>query len=275
MSCEFQYGLTEISARQLDFVTREDVMVQLGCHQTENFTAPMSFILDLNGCNVESVDTADHQLYISDSKTDDYVGAVYGTIPAAANCVAVDQYLAVTDNGKVSFHKYTLQIRRVTLKNSMVGIHYQCLIAGDEKVKSQVAEFGIAMRVGEPVSASQIREDTQQLIHVARDGSQWRAGSQGQRLNSVAVKDIMKPEESVATNAQNAETVVYGSAYMLLKDGTYILGEAAGCSLRDVAELADGLYSTLNETQIRAFRNLYNTFLPVMESWDLPNLKEQ
>ena len=123
------------------------------------------------------------------------------------------------------------------------------------------------------VTASQIREDTQQRIHVARDGSQWRAGSQGQRLNSVAVKDIMKPEESVATNAQNAETVVYGSAYMLLKDGTYILGEAAGCSLRDVAELADGLYSTLNETQIRAFRNLYTTFLPVMESWDLPNLK--
>lgn len=214
---------------------------------------------------------------VFDSRTDDFdvEDGVYGTIPAGSGAQAAAGYLAVTENGKVSFHKYTLQIRWVTLKNSMVGLHYQCLIAGDEMVKTQVAEFGIAMRVGEPVSASQIREDTQQLIHVARAGSQWRTGSQGQRLNSVAVKDIMKPEESVATNAQSAETVVYGSAYMLLKDGTYILGEAAGCSLRDVAELADGLYRTLNDTQIQAFRNLYNTFLPVMESWDLPNLKEQ
>lgn len=255
------------------FVTRDGVSVKLGCDQTESFTLPYDITLDLNGCNVAAVDTAGHTLHVFDSKTDDYVGDDYGTIPADASYAAAENYLAVAENGKVSFHRYTLQIRRVTLKNSMVGLSYQCLIAGDEKVKSQVAEFGVAMRVGEPVTGAQIREDTENRIHVVRDGSGWRTGSQGQRLTSVAVKDIMKPGESNESNAQGAETKVYGSAYMLLKDGTYILGDAEGRSLREVAELADGIYDTLNETQIQAFRTLYTTFQPVMESWNLPNLK--
>jgi len=237
--------------------------------------------LDLNGCTVASVDTGNHTLTVKDSATDDYLGETYGSIPAGTAYTAQANYLAVTEEGRVSFHKYALDINFVTLKTTKAGLNYKCYIAGDQKVKEQVSEFGIAMNVYKASTEQDIFLDSQNKTHVWRSGSLWQTGKAGQELNGVGVIYIMKTtgytnDGNTLTDAENqnrAEIPVFGRAYMVLKDGTYILGDPESRTLREVTEEVDQKsYSALEDKSY--LHSLYQAFENVMSSWDIPNLIE-
>ena len=238
--------------------------------------------LDLNGFPVSSVNTGDYTLTVKDSTTDNFDAQTCGSIPATVPYTAAENYLPVVEESKVSFHKYALEITEVTLKTAKVGLSYNCFIAGDEKVKEQVSEFGIAMSVYKPSTEQDIFLDSQNKTHVWRSGSLWRTGAAGQELTSVGVIYIMKAEGytdgtgvlSDAENQKRSEIPVYGRAYMVLKDGTYILGEAAVYTLREVTETIDrDYYPNLGSNQ-KYMQNLYKAFQGVMSSWELPNLQK-
>ena len=229
--------------------------------------------LNLNGHHVSSLVTDGHQLTVRDTATDDFVGAAYGTIPAGASYKAAENYLPVAEEDRVSFHKYALDIQSVTLKNTAVGLSYNCFLAGDEKVKEQIAKFGVAMSLYTPATQQSILQDTQHKTHVWRDGSLWQVGDAGQKLASVAVKNIMKTELTETKNRSRADVPVYGCAYLALKNGDYIFGTPVSRTFRQVTEQADGIYSTLDQTQKQALQNLYQTFKPVMDPWEISNIK--
>ena len=237
--------------------------------------------LDLNACPVSGITTGSYNLTVLDSATDDYVGDYYGSIPGDVTYQAAESYLPVTEDGKTSFHRYALQIKQVTLKTAKAGLSYNCFIAGDRKVKEQVSEFGIAMSVYKPSTAQDIFLDSQSKTHVWRSGSLWQTGTAGQELTSVAVIYIMKGEGytngailSDKENQNRANIPVYGRAYMLLKNGEYILGEPASRTLQSVTEEIDkDYYPNLGENQ-KYLQNLYNAFRSVMEDWNLSNIKE-
>ena len=238
--------------------------------------------LDLNGYAVASVNTGEYALTVKDSATDDYVGQTYGSIPAGTAYTAQANYLAVTEEGRVSFHKYALEITEVTLKTAKAGLNYKCYIAGDQKVKDQVSEFGIAMNVYKPSTEQDIFLDSQNKTHVWRSGSLWQTGEAGQELNGVGVIYIMKTTDytndgGVLTDAENqnrAQIPVYGRAYMVLKNGTYILGDPVSRTFKEVTEAIDReYYPNLGDSQ-KYMQNLYKAFQGVMSSWELLNLKE-
>ena len=257
--------------------TAESPVVLLA--NVSSLTLSKDLYLDLNGYDVTAVTTGSHKLTCMDSFTSDYIGADYGLIPATTACTAADNYLAVTEGEQVSFHCYALKIDMVTLKTGTVGMSYDCFIAGDRKVKQQVSEFGIAMSVYKASTAQDIFTDSQSKTHVWRGGSLWQVGPNGQALTSVAVTWIMKSESrtdsnvlSDAENQTRANIPVYGRAYMVLKDGTYILGVPESRTLQQVTQEVDGCYPTLGDSQTYVNR-LYAAFRSVMESWSIPNIK--
>ena len=241
---------------------------------TARLTLHKDMTLDLNGHKVEDVVTGNYKLTVLDSSTDDFEGTAWGTIPATVSYEAAENYLPVTEDGKVSFHKYALELTEVTLKTAQAGLTYNCMIAGDEAVKNQVSEFGIAMWLEEPITPEQILADTQNKIHVWRSADTWQTGKEGQTLTGCAVVGIMKEGKGDAVNAQRAEMEVYGTAYLKCKDGSFLMSDAVSRSLRFVTEAVDqGYYDTLTSQQKEALESLYTTFAGVMEKWDLPNVK--
>lgn len=252
------------------FITRDGVSVKLGCDQAESFTLPYDINLELNGHNIAAVNTNGTTLTVQDAATDDFVGETYGTIPATVSYQAAENYLPVEENGTVSFHRYALKLKTVTLRPGSAGVYYKTFIAGDQKVKEQVTEFGIAMKNGTPPTQEDIMADTQGKTHVSCDGSSWVTGSKGTGFNSVLVQNIMKTDLTADENAQRAKTDVYGVAYMTLKDGTTLFGEPYGVSLQRLVERIDKEYPQLINSDMA---QMYEAYRDTMTDWYIPNIK--
>ena len=256
------------------FVTRDGVEVVLGCDQTEGFTLPYDITLDLNGCHVAAVDTNGRTMSVKDSATDDYTGTDSGSLPADTDYEAFPGYMVITEEDRVSFHKYALELTEVTLKTADAGLTYRCFIAGDEKVREQMEEFGIAMRLFEAADEASILADTGSKTHVWRTGSMWQTGSQGQELTGVAVVNIMKSTCTSLENQDRASKYVYGTAYLKLKNGDFLFSQAQSRTLQQVVQEADSLYDTLTSAQTEALHALYTAYSAVIEDWNIPNILE-
>jgi hypothetical protein len=81
----------------------------------------------------------------------------------------------------------------------------------------------------------------------------------------------MKPGNTTAVNAQNAEKVVYGRAYIKTKDG-YIFSELVKISLRDLVEYADEL-GVIQGDGFTKMAAMYAQYESVMKQWNLPRLR--
>jgi len=212
-------------------------------------------------------------LTVFDSSTEDFDAETYGSIPQGVAYQTPASYMVITEGDRVSFHKYALRITEVTLKTSQAGLTYSCFIAGDQAVKAQVAEFGIAMNIYDPATVETIAKDTQSKTHVWRAGSLWQTGEEGQELTGVAVVNIMKADCTTQENQDRAAIPVYGSAYIKLQNGQYLWSNTEVRTLQQVVEAADALYDTLNETQQQALEDLYSSFQAAMDGWNIPNTK--
>ena len=234
---------------------------------TASITVTEDTYLNLNGFDVSSVTVSGGKLYVFDGQTDDFTVADgnYGTITTiTGEFAAADGYVMVNDGG-YSFHKVDLSLTDMSLRAENVGLYCKSNFLGDEVVAENVNTFGVALSIkGEP-NAENLNEDCR---YSTFPGSKFAEGN----ATSTLLKDIMKTGNAYLTNKVNANTPVYASAYIQLKDGSYIFGECQSRSLKQQAQGANGLWTVLTDAQKSAMKELFTTFQSVMKDWDLTGI---
>jgi hypothetical protein len=183
----------------------------------------------------------------------------------------------VTEEDGVSFHRINLQICCMTLRpdvngESVPGLYYKSYFAGDEKVADRIAQFGVALSAtGEP-DESAISE---------RHASEFTGFKGGKDANvttstGTLLKGIMKTTNIDVINNNNANIAVFGRAYVLLDDGTYLFGESVNRTLRTQVEMIEELWKAgkLDAEQRTALIEMCSDFYSVVRYWDIPSILE-
>ena len=255
---------------EIDVFTREDGVLQL---QTdgENLTFEKDTVLDLNGHNVSGVTVTSGTLFVMDSQTDDYTvkDGVYGKITGINGTVkAAENYLQVTEENVVSFHRVNLELYAMSLRSSNVGVYYKSYFAGDEVVASQVESFGVALSVAGTPTASNINTKCRYSSFtnfLPGEGANAKNGT------GTLLKNIMKTSNSELINIRNSTIPVYGRAYIKTADG-YIFGKAVTRTLQEQVELVDEFFEALSHKQKMAVQEMCETYNIVTEKWDITNI---
>lgn len=239
-------------------------------------------IIDLNGFDITGKVTVSEgkTLYCKDSATDDYdiEDGVYGQItnysgdiqPVRAGKNDTDKdYLKVKEGDDISFHRVNLTLTHVTLTPEKASIKYKSAFEGDRLVAENVKQFGIAFNLSEIPNATNMVEGTYSKFDNFAPGENANGTSA-----STSVVDIMKTTQTEYTNGMNAKMPIYGSAYILTKDGEYLFGEAANKTFRQVVQDVDARWNSWEIDQKAAVIEMYKRFEGNMKYWGLSNISE-
>lgn len=150
-----------------------------------------------------------------------------------------------------------LSLSTVTLRSDRAGLYYTGSFRVEENV--EILRKGIAVSV---FSDQPVADGTD-------SHSRWTEES-----TSVLVFNILSTRYDAASNASRGEIPVYARAYVQLKDGRYIYSDVTAWNLRQVVESTDAQWATLNEEQKAAITALYAKYQPVLDGWNIPNLKQ-
>ena len=243
--------------------------------------------LDLNGYNVNGSAAAamGKTLYCMDSKTDDYTVAdgIYGKITGSvsANVVAVSEnsvgamrdsynfgYIRVIDADGTSFHRVGSYVSKISLRPSEAGIYYTGNFCGDALVTGRVEEYGIALNAFEEPNKDNIKANGSSICVVATEAWESERSMTGAMLSG-----IMKQSNSATVNAENADIVIYGRAYIKI-DGGYIFSDTVQFSLKQLVEFADE-YNLINGDGLTSMAQMYELYAEIMDKWNLPRLRIQ
>jgi hypothetical protein len=252
------------------------IVLKMNC--SEAATVSADTYLDLNGYDLtRGISVAKGAtLYCKDSATDDYTVADnhYGKIYDAEGMIAgiplesqlaEDGYMKVTEeDGAISFHRVNLQLTSMTLRAAEAGLYYNSSFATDEVAAQQVSQYGVALSVKGAPNAENLETDCRYS---------WFDGLKpgGVTGSSTLLKGVLKEKNSHRQNNINAEASVYGSAYVLLKDGTYLFGEPAVRTFREQVESADAMWNSLNQQQKATLWVLLESYFDVLKNWNIPN----
>lgn len=264
----------------VDAYTEGWIILQKAATGTLTIPAGKTVYIDLNGRDLENV-TVNGQLYIKDSKTDDYTvsdgnyGRITGTVTGTVEAVPVVNgvgYLKLKQTGGLSFHKLEMTFSGMALRPDEVGVYYLCSFLGDEVVKENVASYGVAMST-ESMPGLVNGEFTADCE--CSSFTTFLSGSTGNSENSTLLKNIMNQANGTRVNKRNAAMTVNSSTYVRLKDGSTLLGQTVSYSLRDFILMADedAVWQTLSDDAIADLVALYESYSSVMKYWDIPNLK--
>ena len=244
--------------------------LQLLCDIEEDVVISKNLVLDLNGFYItgDTSVTSGATLSVKDSQTDDYTiedSNGYGKILGAISGVrAEDGYIMIAEADGVSFHRVHLQLTDMTLRPSAVGVYYKCNFTGDEIVAQHVDRYGVALSVsGEPATDNP---------GICSWYDSFTPGKGSNAANGTLLQGIMKTTNTEAENAENAEMVIYGRAYILTKDGRYIFSECVNRSFREQLELVDEQWNELTAQQQLAVLDLYQSYESIIGRWDIPNI---
>ena len=234
--------------------------------------------LDLNGYSISKVTTNGYRLTVKDSATNNFHTETgkYGTVPAGT-ATAASGYLAVTESGKTSFHKYEMALTDLIVNPTERGITYGSSFKGDQVVQAQIKEFGIAMRAYNAPNEMSIWSDPECKTHVALKQADWHTGDNDDTIKSVYVSNIIDPNIDDDVNQARAKVDIYGRAYIQLLDGTTLFSQAEKFSMQSAMEHVDawwneGVLSNAAKTKILAFY-LDEEYHNIMKNWKLPNIK--
>ncbi len=274
----------ESLAKAVENYNDTSTVIQLLKSTDENITISKNVYLDLNGHDVTgAVNVSAGTLYCMDSQTDDYTvkdSAGYGKltnvsgnvegIPADAACVEKGyQYLMINEDDSLSFHRVNLHIHAMTLRAEEVGLYYKCKFGGDELVKENVKQFGIALSVQDIPDANNLERDCKYSIF-----TEFNVGEQTEEKTSTLLKGVMKTSNAYMINQRNANMPVYGRAYILTEDG-YVFGNFVKRSLvNQVEDIASDKYWTgYDEQQQEAAIAMYRQYNSLMRSWKVTNIE--
>jgi hypothetical protein len=230
----------------------------------KNVSVTVSGVLDLNGFDIlgDLAVAEGITLLVKDSQTDDFAvdddnyGRITGTVTGAA---AAESYVQITEADGTSFHKVTVALKTVKLRASCAGIYFTSEFNYDEVVARNLTAQGVTLST---VNAAPVADDSDASCLYTVGG------------NSVLLSGIMKESNTAQTNRFNARQAIYGRAYLLLNDGSYLYSEAVTTTLRDVVETIDTtLWNELSDAQKASLAEMYNTFSNAMDVWNIDNIK--
>ena len=233
--------------------------------------------VDLNGFDITGSVTGSGILMCMDSKTDDFTVADgdYGKITGQVSCqlggvsaeaaCSADNYLMISEEEGISFHRVGLQITNSVLRPASAGIYYNSSFAGDEMITANVASFGIALNVAEIPNAENMETTS---LYTVMDKALFNSDS-----TSCLLSGIMKEENEDADNLSQAAMPVYSNAYVRLTDGRVLFGSAVATSLQEQTAAIDAGWIQMNLTQKRAYVAMFEKFDAVMRdsSWSVAN----
>ena len=266
----------------VDAYTDASTVIRLTADTDETITIGKDVYLDLNGFDVTgAVTVTSGTLYCMDSQTDDYTiqdaagygkltnvtGAVAG-VPVTAEC-AEDGYLLLQEANAYSFHRINLQIDSMSLRAENVGIYYNSHFAGDEKVAENVKSFGIAL------SIDGIPDENNLIYKCGRSVFTGFTAGSNNAGTSTLLKNIMRSENPQSTNEANSQLPIYGRAYILTNNGTYIFGKHVARSLKEQVSLAASNENWERYTKVQkdAALSMYRQYKDIMRQWKVANIE--
>lgn len=269
---------------------KEGDQVQLLKGVEGDVTINKNIYLQLNGCSIDGTLTIAEgcTVYGMDSATLDFTVAdgMYGKITkvvgniqgaAAGTAYTEDSYLAVNEDGAISFHCVKLQIYAMTLRVNATddkqepGLFYKSYFKADEKAAPLLSAYGVALSLnGEPTAENLEAE----CCYTSFDG--FESGAMGNLGNtsSTLLTGILKQKYSDGLNQKNAQRPIYGRAYALTADGQYLFGSTVSRSLAQQLEAIDQIVPSLAEVQVSALTKMYTKFKTVLSGMELPGIAE-
>jgi hypothetical protein len=151
-----------------------------------------------------------------------------------------------------------LSITAVILRPESTGLYFSGSFRVDEALTVKRQGFTLSLYNDQPVADG------------TDSSSLWTEGH-----TSVLVKNILSDNVSSSTNQNRAALPVYARAYVELTDGTYIYSEVVSANLADVVQEADKQLDSLEDAQKTALSSMYATFKETMDTWQIPNLKQE
>lgn len=255
-------------------------LIRLNDNVSRDVSVAQDTYLDLNGCSITGKLTISEgkALYCMDSKTDDYTVAdgrygkltnVEGTVAGMPleSDVTVDAYMMITENGEISFHRIGLQMIAMTLRADVAGVYYKSDFGVDEMIASRIKGYGVALSVYDEPDADNLEQSCAYTYF-----TNFTAGGLDAEATSTLLTGIMKEKNSESTNISNANTPVYGRAYFVLDDGSYLFGALANRSFKEQVEGASDIWYTLTKAQKDSVDAMYNRYYNIIDEWDAMNI---
>ena len=205
-------------------------------------------------------------------------------------------YIPIEDqNGNTSFHPARLNIDQMVLRaenqdedgKATPGVYFKHKFGGDQTVIDNVVEYGIAFSLvkNEAFEAALKAEGTLlyensvvyksgSVVYTKIDGESF--GTADMTSTSTIITGIMKEDYTAATNESNAQTPIYGVAYVKLQNGQVVLGAIRERSLQEQVEKTDEIWEDLNAAQRKSVLKMYKlpTMRSVVDSWNVSNLTD-
>ena len=196
-------------------------------------------------------------LYGMDSSTDDYnCSSGYGVITNLTGNYAVHhksaitgrikRYMAIKDEGGISFHRFFLGVVYVSLQPCATGLGFKAIFAGDQKVVEQLDEeqaygYKLWLEDGDPVC-------------VYNDRVHFVSGRKVSMLvNNYDIENF-------------GEAQLHAVVMLQLKDGTLIQSTEVSTSMRAMLENLNDHISILSKTQLSALLEMLNEH-PIIKLW--------
>jgi len=211
---------------------------------TDSTSIAANVTIDLAGKTLKNVTVAEgYTLTLIDTENDDYAGNGYAEVNGDVNTYANvngKDYIVVSDNGKLSAHRYAVVIDYISLKPDADALGYRATVMGDETVQSAVTGYGFDMSVADG-----------KVVTYEKDVAPTN-GKFTLRLKSIMASD--GGEKSI-------------NAVAFVKFGTQTVESKMQTTTMKATILAVNGMTTLTETQKAAVGQYYDTFRAVMAPW--------
>lgn len=181
-------------------------------------------------------------------------------------------YYAITDDTGITYHRLEMRLTDIALRPSSVGIYYQAAWSCDDVLDDLVSQYGLVVSVCDiPGVDFSEGAEARENEWVAFDGTI----ADGEKKCGVLIQNILKGENSVAQNKENADMNIYANAYIII-DGVTYLADGANYSLKTFMEVADEMIAQdphRYNMQERALQEFYEAWLDdVMQDWSFRRL---
>ena len=229
--------------------------VKLLGDSTESVTVQGDLYLDLNGYDLQSL-AISGTLYGMDSTTDDYDCADgFGTIGQLEGAYepqfktnitgSIKRYVAITEDGKLSFHRIYAAVTHKTLRPSKVGLGYKAGFYGDQLVKKYVTSFGLHVWV-----------DKNNVKTASLKGEDFVSGT----VKSLRIDHVLSGKD---TDAAAAQTVINADAFMTLTVNGQVIeietGPVSG-TLKQLLEAVNLKTADYTDAQLSALKTVVSTY---------------
>lgn len=268
-------------------------------HQ-QDVTTDKDLYLDVNGMEINVTVAAGATLYGMDT-----TGAVNketntaapgtgsvtllgeGTMAVDADCGDLGRYIAITRDGKTTFHVLQMEITTVTLRTSAAGFYYKAVYICDEVLAPYIQSYGVVLSVNNMPGADFMTETGDINAYTILPGNTFVSGAE---VTSGSVFNIMRQGKTAAANKARGEMKIYANVYVVLdldgaaqtlvgdhkNAGLTVADEAfdgVAYSLYDVMQLVNDRFDALSEAEQAAVREFYDKWYDKgMQDWALPSL---